>query len=144
MLKMLFLVAWLFPRWVVATEPETQVYAKEVKVTEILKTLQTADAQAIKYPRVAHPEVTILNIEIPPGKESGWHKHPVPIYAYVVSGQLTVEIAGGKEFNYTAGQGFAEVVNVFHNGKNLGTEPVKLIAVITGEQGKAFTVKRSP
>jgi hypothetical protein len=50
-------------------------------------------------------------------------------------------MAGGKTFVFNAGQALAEIVNTLHNGKNTGTEPVKLVLFVTGEKDVPFTVR---
>jgi quercetin dioxygenase-like cupin family protein len=82
-----------------------------------------------------------LEVEIPPGKETGWHKHPMPGYAYVLSGTLTIAIEDGQHFQFEAGKAFVEVIHTLHNGKNLGTEPVKLVVFFPGEAGRPFTIR---
>jgi len=117
------------------------VYNKAVKATPVLSTSVNSIGQAIRYPQTDKAQVSMLHVELPPGAQTGWHSHPVPGFAYVIAGTLTIEIEGGKQVQFSAGQGFAEVVNTLHNGKNFGTEPVKLIVVFAGEEGKPFTVK---
>jgi quercetin dioxygenase-like cupin family protein len=84
----------------------------------------------------------MYTVELPPGTETGWHQHPVPGYAYVMQGTLSLEIEGGKQLQFSAGQGFAETLNTLHNGRNLGKEPVKLLVTFTGEAGKPFAIKK--
>ena len=87
------------------------------------------------------PQVTMLLVEIPPGAETGWHKHPVPCYAYILSGSVTVEIENGKTNTFHAGQAFAETVNTMHNGKNTGDEPVKIVMTAIGEQKEPIVIR---
>jgi quercetin dioxygenase-like cupin family protein len=115
-------------------------YEAGVKTTRLLKTATTTIGQPIQYPETDSAEVTALRVEIPPGKETGWHKHPAPGYGYILSGKLTLEVEGGGSFQFEAGQAFVEVVNTLHNGKNLGTEPVEILVFFSGEKGKPFTV----
>lgn len=124
-----------------AAEESKEVYKKDVTATVIFKTGTTANGQAIIYPTTEQPEATMLHVEVPAGKETGWHKHPVPGYAYILSGQLTVNLKDGSSNTYRAGQGFAEVANTLHNGKNEGSEAVKLVVVFTGIAGQPFTIK---
>lgn len=116
-------------------------YTGDIRVRVLLKTDTTSLGHAIEYPEVGAPEVTAIEVVIPPGGETGWHRHPVPGYGYVLSGTLTLETGEGKTFTFGPGDAFAEVVKTRHNGRNLGTEPVKLVAFFTGEKGKAFTIK---
>ena len=52
------------------------------------------------------------------------------------------EIEGGTVLQFEAGQAFVESINILHNGKNTGTEPLKIIAFYSGEKGKPVTVKK--
>lgn len=85
-----------------------------------------------------------MTVELLPGSETGWHKHPVPVYAYVISGKLTVEIEGGKQLSFDAGEAIIEVVNTLHNGKNIGNEPVKLAVFYLGDEGTPNVIKPVP
>jgi quercetin dioxygenase-like cupin family protein len=110
-------------------------YDSGVKATLILKTTTTTGNYPAKYLNTERPEITAMKVEIRPGAQTGWHSHPVPLYAYVLEGDLTVEVRGGNTYNFAAGDAIVEVVNVPHNGKNLGTTPVVLIVFYTGETG---------
>jgi quercetin dioxygenase-like cupin family protein len=114
-------------------------YQPDVKVKPLLKTTTTSLGQVITYP--SSPEVTALEVEIAPGKESGCHSHPVPGYAYILSGSVVLETEGGKQSRFGAGDAFVEVINTPHNGKNVGTEPVKILVFFSGEAGKPYTVR---
>ena len=111
------------------------------KVTPLIKTTTSTDGQKLSYPKIDNPEVTALIVEIPPGGETGWHLHPAAVYAYVLSGSLTVEMEGGKRYSFKEGDAIIEVVNTPHNGINTGQVPVKLVVFYTGEMGKPTTVK---
>ena len=80
-------------------------------------------------------------IDIQPGKESGRHMHPVPTYVHVLEGTLTVEFEDGSRQTFQAGSGFLEVVNAWHNGKNLGDVPLKFLVVFAGEEGKPNLIR---
>lgn len=111
------------------------------KVTVIKKAVTSAGGRNIEYPKTDQPEVTALLVEIPSGKETGWHLHPVPVYAYVLSGTLTAEMENGERLDYREGEAVFEAVNTPHNGKNLGEIPVRLVVFYMGEEGKPITVK---
>lgn len=116
-------------------------YSKAVRIVPLLKTSVDSLGKPIRYPE-ANPEVSMLRVELPPGGATGWHTHPVPGLGYVLEGSLTVEYEGGRSVQLTSGQAFAEAVGVFHQARNLGTVPVKLVAVFLGEVGKPFAIKR--
>ena len=117
-------------------------YNQDIKVEKILKTDTTSIGQKISYLNTDNPEVTILKVTIPPGKETGWHKHVFPVFAYVENGALSVELENGKQVKFTKGSSFAEVINTFHDGKNEGNEDLVLIAFYLGEKDKPLSIKK--
>jgi quercetin dioxygenase-like cupin family protein len=135
----LFLVFGVGPRFGVSAESG---YNAGVESRTILQCTTTVLGRDLKYLAAKKPEVTCLEVKIHPGQETGWHTHSVPGYAYVVSGELTVEYAGGPSKIFKAGDAFAEVVDTPHNGKNKGAADVVLVAFFTGDQGVAFTKKQ--
>lgn len=139
LITLLFLVAFGVPYIAVA-----DAYDSGVKATLILKTSTTTGNYPAKYLNTERPEITAMKVEIKAGAETGWHSHPVPLYAYVLEGNLTVEVKGGKSYNFTAGDAIVEVVNIPHNGKNLGAMPVALIVFYTGETGTPNTLMIPP
>jgi quercetin dioxygenase-like cupin family protein len=125
-----------------AEEPSAaQGYRRDIQIAPLLRATTDAAGQPLAYPVTDQPQVTAVMVEIPPGAETGWHKHPFPCFAYILSGALTVEMEGGKVHQLSAGQALAESVNVMHNGKNVGAEPVKLVMFVMGEREKPFTVR---
>ena len=122
-----------------AAEPKE--YSKGVVVTPVLITGTTANGAPIHYPTTDNPEVKVLRVEIPPGAETGWHKHPLPAVAYVLSGSVTVELKDGTNYTVHAGEAFAEVVNTLHNGHNTGSEPVRILMTVIGQKGVPVTEK---
>lgn len=114
-------------------------YSNNTTIEQILKTDTTTIGQHIIYPNTPNSEVTILKITMTPGKSTGWHHHDIPVFAYVLSGTLTVELENGKTIIYQPNSSFAEMVNTKHNGKNLGTEDVVLIAFFIGKKGEALS-----
>ncbi len=121
-------------------EPDTaEGYKSEIQVMPLLRTMTTVAGQPIVYPTTDAAEVTAVQVEIPPGAETGWHKHPFPCFAYLLSGALDVEMEGGKIVQIKAGQAMAESINFLHNGTNRGTEPVRLVMFVMGEKAKPFT-----
>jgi Cupin domain len=77
-------------------------YNTGVTTRVLIKTSVTGNGQQITYPVTDKAEVTAMTVELAPGAETGWHKHPVPVYAYVISGTLSVEIEGGKQLTFNA------------------------------------------
>lgn len=123
-----------------AREPE-EGYSRQIEVAPLLRTTMTSSGQPIAYPKTDSPELTAVKVTIPPGAQTGWHEHPYPCYAYILSGTLTVETKDGKPRELLPGEALVEVVNTAHNGINKGTEPVVLVMFVTGEKDKPFTVR---
>jgi quercetin dioxygenase-like cupin family protein len=116
---------------------------KEVTITPLLTTTQTASGQRIRVP--LHPQVVAAIYEIAPGVALPLHEHPYPRYAYVLAGKIEVAVAGGKTYRYQEGDFFAEVINQWHSGRNIGTTPVRLLVLDQVEPGHSNTIiKQDP
>lgn len=113
---------------------------KAVKVTPMLKTQTSWDGQPLQYP-AGQAEVTGMLIEIAPGGETGWHLHPVPSFGMVLEGELEVSLKDGRRNRLKAGDALAEVVNTAHNGRNVGTVPVRLAVFYAGSKGQPLAEK---
>jgi quercetin dioxygenase-like cupin family protein len=113
-----------------------------IKATPMLKTQDTWYGQEIVYPE-GKAEMTGVVIEMAPGGETGWHLHPVPSVGYVMEGELEVHFKNGDIKHLAAGEAAAEAVNVYHNGRNVGDVPVKLVIFYVGTAGQTLTVKES-
>ncbi len=116
-------------------------YDSGVAVRILLKATTMSDGRHIEYLKTEKPEVTGAIVEIVPGAETGWHLHKVPVYAYVLEGTLNIQMEDGKVFTFEKGRAIIEVLDVAHNGRNTGTETVKLMVFYTGEEGKPLSVK---
>jgi quercetin dioxygenase-like cupin family protein len=123
------------PLTVQAIEPSATI-----KSTTILKTDQSWDGQKLQYPQ-GQAEITGMIIEIAPGGETGWHLHPVPSFGLMLEGELQVRLKDGRTKTLKAGDALAEVVNTLHNGRNIGSVPVKIIVFYAGAEGQPLTIK---
>ncbi len=102
-----------------------------VRVTPLMRTQASWDGQPIVYPP-GKAEASMLIVEIVPGGETGWHEHAVPSFAYMLAGELEVSLADGRKNRLKAGDTLAEVVGVIHNGRNVGSEGVRILVFYTG------------
>ena len=116
-------------------------YSSGVTAKVLKKTTVTGDGQKITYPKTDNAEVTAMTVDIAPGAETGWHEHPIPVYAYVLSGHLTVEVEGGQRMSYVTGDAIIEVVNTMHSGINNGADPVQLVVFYLGAEGTPNVIK---
>jgi quercetin dioxygenase-like cupin family protein len=110
----------------------------------LLATGMTVTGEPIRYPTGASPHVTAVEITIQPGQQTGWHTHPVPLVAYILEGELTVDYGAKGKRTYRKGDTFVEAMNEAHNGHNAGHEPVRLLAVILGAGGLQASLPASP
>lgn len=117
-------------------------YNKGIRIETLLKTDTTTIGQKISYPQFDKNEVTLSKVTIPPGESTGWHKHDIPVFAYVVKGTLTVEMENKKAMHFPENSSFSEVLNTFHNGRNDGKEEVVLLAFYLGGVGKELSVRK--
>jgi quercetin dioxygenase-like cupin family protein len=76
-------------------------------------------------------------VSYPPGGASAPHRHPVFVYAYVISGQIASQVEGQPERIYRAGESWYETPGAHHLiGRNASnTEPAKLLAVYIADTG---------
>lgn len=86
----------------------------------------------IFYPGGAAAEISAAVIELPTGQATPWHRHGVPLFAYILSGELQVDYGDKGVRTFGPGQAFMEAMNHSHRGINRGKEPVRLIAVYMG------------
>ncbi len=108
---------------------------KGARGTVILETETMINGQPIDYLDTERPHVTAMIVDIAPGGQTGWHSHAMPVYAYLMTGQLTVKVEDGKTMELKEGNAFVEVVKLKHNGINNGQTPVKLVVFYLGEKG---------
>lgn len=97
--------------------------------------------QDLVYPTDSHAEVSAGVVTIPPGVETGWHRHDTPLVVHVLEGVVTVEYDGGTTKEYGPGSTFVEAVGTKHNGRNLGDVDVVIYTVSIGAEGLQNTVK---
>lgn len=126
----------LVPSFINAGEYNSGVQAKV-----ILKTSTTGNGAPVAYLKTDQPEITAMTVDIAPGAQTGWHTHQIPVYAYVISGCLTVDIEGNISRKFNAGDVIIEVENAGHNGINYGKTPVKLIVFYTGAKNMPNVLK---
>jgi quercetin dioxygenase-like cupin family protein len=89
----------------------------------------------LTYSKSGSPEIQSVVVEIPTGLATAWHLHPVNNIAYVLEGKLRLELENGTTRVFQAGESFAEVVNTWHRGTNLGEGPLRILVIYLGEVG---------
>ena len=93
---------------------------------------------------LAYPDgpvnITAAIVTIPPGGTTGAHHHEVPLFAYVLEGELTVDYGDKGTRTYRAGDSVLEAIDHVHAGTNTGAIPMRLLAVYMGGGTAANTV----
>ena len=105
----------------------------------LLKTTQTRDDEPIVYP-TGKPEIISVIGTLQKGGRTALHEHPVPVYVYILEGEVELKTDGGEPHRYKAGEAFIEAQNRKHQAFNVADTATKLLVVFVGEEGKATTV----
>lgn len=111
---------------------------------EVLLEAQALDTldQALAYPKKGPAQVSSEILTLEPGQETGWHRHRVPQYVYVLEGSLSVEYDAGVVKEYPAGTAYLEAEDIWHNATNKGDDAVRTLVVYMGAEGARNTVER--
>lgn len=111
------------------------------KVEILQSSSKTILGQPISYPAGAPAKVTAALITMQPGQTTGWHLHDVPLFAYLMEGELTVDYGPHGKRVYKKGDSLLEAIRVKHDGTSTGTVAAKLVAVFMGAEGVKNSVK---
>jgi quercetin dioxygenase-like cupin family protein len=107
--------------------------AKADSMANVLLTTSTSwNGGSFSYPDGV-PEVTVVTLKMEEGDETGFHCHPVPAFAYIISGSIMVETASGEQMTLNAGDAMVEVMDTIHNGRAMGG-PIELVAFYSGSK----------
>ncbi len=109
-------------------------------ITALLDTGDTVIGQMIAYPAGAPAEITSAIVTMLPGEETGWHQHDVPMFGYILEGEVTVDYGKKGTRVYRQGDAVMEAIDWPHNGRNTGTGPARILAVFMGAEGIPNTV----
>ncbi|MDX9945033.1 MAG: cupin domain-containing protein [Azonexus sp.] len=129
--------AWLLASLATAALARDQGY---YPVQELLVTGQTVVGENIQYPSTGTPKITVAVVTVAPGAPAAFHRHPVPLVAYILEGELTVDYGEKGVKTFRQGDALVEAMHVPHRGMNLGSGLVKLLAVYIGAEGSANVV----
>jgi quercetin dioxygenase-like cupin family protein len=106
-------------------------------VQELLVTGKTVVGEDIRYPTTGAPKITVAVVTVAPGAPAAFHRHPVPLVAYILAGELSVDYGTKGIKTFRQGEALVEAMDISHRGMNLGSEVVKLLAVYIGAEGSA-------
>jgi quercetin dioxygenase-like cupin family protein len=120
---------------VVATGDRATTRDSGYPLAPLLSTGTNVVGETLRYPTTGPAHVTAAIIVLVPEARTILHKHGVPLFAYILEGELTVEYGEHGKRTYRQGQAFMEAMDVAHFGVNTGTQPVRLLAVYMGAKG---------
>lgn len=129
---------------VLSTAANAQALAVVPDPAPVSSNVLMISTQDITGAPLAYPdgdtEITVEIVTLEPGAETGWHLHPVPLFARIETGTLTVDYGSRGLRTYNPGDVMLEAVNWPHNGHNHGTETVTLLAVFFGTTSAELAV----
>jgi quercetin dioxygenase-like cupin family protein len=113
-----------------------------VTVTTLKTTGVTSTGQPLTLPQ-ENVEVTASIYDIAPGATLPVHKHPFARYAYVLAGTIKVtNVDTGQSDVFKEGDFIVEMIDQWHQGANIGADPVRLLVIDQTEAGAPATVPR--
>jgi quercetin dioxygenase-like cupin family protein len=121
--------------------PAAHVYSG---MRTVLSTGNTVTGQPIRYPSGAPARLTAVEITLQPGEQTGWHTHPVPVFGYILDGELTIDYGAKGQRTFVKGEALAEAMDEAHDGRNTGRNPVTILAVFIGMEGEQDSAPAVP
>ncbi len=119
---------------------ETTNIPKTIRVKPIpMESAKTMIGQDFRYPS-GTPQIQAFEIEIPPGQQTTLHRHAIPLFAYIASGDLELDYGSKGKKIVRSGTSFVEAINWCHFGKPLGNQSVKIIAVYLGQNNPDLAI----
>ncbi len=101
----------------------------------LLSTGTSTVGETIRYPTAGAAHVTAAIVTVAPGDKTITHKHGVPMFAYILDGELTVDYGAHGRRTYRQGEALMEAMDVAHFGVNSGAGPVRILVVYIGADG---------
>jgi quercetin dioxygenase-like cupin family protein len=125
-----------------SVSPLTSVAAQDngPTVTGLLSTGTTIAGETLHYPASGAAHVTAEIVTLPPGLRTALHKHGVPMFAYILDGEITVDYGDRGKRTYHKGDSIMEAMDVAHFGTDTGTQPVRILVVFMGAEGVPDTI----
>lgn len=117
--------------------PHLALAQQAYPTVDLLATSNTVVGEAIRYPTSGQAKVTVSIVTILPGANTVLHRHPAPLVAYILEGEMSVDYGEKGQKVFRKGDALVEAMDVPHRGMNHGTSPVKILAVYLGAEGTA-------
>src|ERR1700754_950061 len=110
------------------------------RMVPLLSASTSIVGEPLHYPETGAAHVTAAIVTVAPGGKTSVHEHGVPMFAYILDGELTVDYGAHGKRVYHKGDALMEAMAVPHFGSNTGTEPVRILAVYMGAEGSKDTI----
>ncbi|MFZ4539554.1 cupin domain-containing protein [Propionivibrio sp.] len=110
-------------------------WAQAYPTRELLSTTTTVVGEIIRYPTTGPARITANIVTIAPGAETVFHRHPAPMFAYILEGEVTVDYGAEGKRVFRKGEALVEAMYTIHRGTNLGTTTVSILSVHMGAEG---------
>ncbi|WP_029268466.1 cupin domain-containing protein [Flavobacterium sp. KJJ] len=117
-------------------------YNNKLIIEKLMQSDSNSMGQKISYPDVKDAKITMMKITFPPGETTGWHKHNIPVFSYILKGTLTVQTEDNKIIEYKENTSFAESYNIYHKGTNNGKTDLVVLAIYLGGDKEELSVKK--
>ncbi|MCA1370689.1 cupin domain-containing protein [Bradyrhizobium sp. BRP14] len=105
----------------------------------LVKSSVSRDNEPIVYPSGTPEMISVMGTLAKEGR-TPLHEHPVPVYVYILEGEIELRTEGKEPHRYKAGEAFIETQNRKHQAFNVADGPSKILAVFVGAQGTPTTV----
>lgn len=125
-------------------ELQAALFQRKAVIERLLWKSETAIGQALGTYPSGTPAIVVDIVPLPPGAESGWHTHPVPVLGYVLEGQFTTDYGIHGVRSYKAGDVVLEAVDWPHNVKNHGVTMTRILVITLGTQGQESRQDSTP
>jgi quercetin dioxygenase-like cupin family protein len=108
----------------------------------LLSSSETVLGETIAYPTTGKAVISAMIVTLGPGERTVVHKHGVPLFAYVLEGEVTVDYGEHGTMTFKQGDSFLEAMNADHAGINNGGTPVRILAVYMGAEGSENVIPK--
>lgn len=108
--------------------------------TVVLESSTWGDGAPLVYP-TGTPLITSRHVVFPPGSATPMHRHGIPLFAYMLEGELVITTEGQEPRRYKAGDAFMETSG-WHVGRNETDKPARLLSVYMGEVGAPLSERK--
>jgi quercetin dioxygenase-like cupin family protein len=110
--------------------------SKDYPIVPLVKGNKTIMGEEFSYPS-GQADVTAAILTLAPGAKTLRHRHGVPLFIYVLDGEIEVDYGVKGKKIYKKGDAFMEAMSIAHFGMNNSSRPVRLLAVYMGAVGSS-------